>query len=116
MSGVGRFLEMSRHERRGVVALLVVCFVAVGVLWWAAARPREATAGELREAQRFAVQADSLRAVEERQARLKQEKREAAKQKRAAKKATSPRSGSKRAQSPSKSHRPAEDLPVPKIK
>ena len=54
MAGLGEWLVMSRHERRGALAMLLLIVVAVAALWLARHRTIDAAPDELER------QADSL--------------------------------------------------------
>ena len=60
MAGLGEWLVMSRHERRGALAMLLLIVVAVAALWLARHRTIDAAPDERLQMMRLERQADSL--------------------------------------------------------
>ena len=60
MAGWREWFVMTRHERRGALALLVLLMLAVVTLWLVRSRTSALTPAEAQQLQRFEAQVDSM--------------------------------------------------------
>jgi len=63
MASLREWLAMSRHERRGALALLVLLVAAVVTLWLVRSRPMSVSPDEQQAMQRLQATADSMVAM-----------------------------------------------------